>query len=405
MATRKSLPIIFSLLDTPAFGGAEQYIVGHLKYLAALGYPIVLATNNPTVAEEVRKRVDPRQYPQFAIVRAPYLLDAIGNWKGLTKYFASLPWACSWFVWKLWQLRRQSDAGVVCLFLGFSDRLTFSPFVHLPSLRSPVIWIEIGPLEPTFKKNWDFPQLLYQFTRWSADSFVTTSKFTLESMVRTGQISRSNITLVYPGVTPFSAERITKFRAIGRQEKKRRGLDGKKIVTFVGRLASENEVELVIEAVATLGDKSVKLLIIGDGPERNRFEARAKQLGIASQTHFTGFVSEETKYGLLAVSDVFTFTRAWELDGFGMTTIEAMSLGVPVITSNFGPQIEIVQNHQSGLLFKPHDSADLAKKICELLTNPALRKKIGTAGKKRVAFFDEKKYWQKMASVVNAAHG
>src|SRR5579859_3630095 len=159
MASTSRVPrVIFSLLDTPAFGGAEQYMFSQLSFLSKHGYSVVLATNNEAVKKEILSRLSVGEQRNFQVITAPYRLDAIGNWKGLLKYFLAAPVGITWCVWILFSLKKRFG-NVVCLFPGWSDRVTFSPFVKL--LRVPLIWIEIGPLKPVFQRNWGFPKLLY----------------------------------------------------------------------------------------------------------------------------------------------------------------------------------------------------------------------------------------------------
>ncbi len=376
---------VFSLLDTPAFGGAEQYMLAHLYYLAEHGYHVVLATNNQAVKDRVIQENKTRKSQKQALVEcihAPYRLDAIGNWKGLVKYFLSLPHSL-WWLWQTLTHLKESYSQTIAVLPGFTDRLTFSPLIKW--FGFPLIWIEIGPLEPTFKKTWGFPKLLYRLTQKYPDHFTTTSKFTLESMVKTGGIKKSDITLVYPGIPLFSDAQIKRFQKQGAILRQNAKLTNATIITFTGRLASENEVQLVIEAFAKLKASSKKyprlqLLIIGDGPEKLYYQNLAKKLKIEDKVLFTGFVSEEDKFSWLATTDIFVFTRAWDLDGFGMTTIEAMTVGTPVITSDFGPQREIIDHRVTGLRFKPHNSTDLAKQLATLLSDSRLRTKLSQAG-------------------------
>lgn|GEM_PF-1625302 len=382
--TSQQQPIIFSLLDTPAFGGAEQYLLAHLFYLSNHGYSVTLATNCAAVKERVTKQNQLlRGQKQLGIscINAPYRLDAIGNWKGLLKYFAALPWSIFWLI-KTVSIHKQ-DGQVIALLPGFSDRLSFSPFLRM--LGCIVLWIEIGPLEPTFRKNWGFPKVLYRLTQWSAHQFVTTSRFTLQSMISVGKIALQDITLVYPGISPVSPSQLKKYQAAGKLLRQQHQLQKKRIVAFTGRLASENQVELVIQAMAKIlnqctSQKKPQLLIIGDGPEKEQYQQLVQKLGISNQVTFTGFISETEKFAWLATCDVFVFTRAWSLDGFGMTTIEAMSVKLPVITPAFGPQLEIVTNNLNGVQFQPNNFHDLAQKISQLLHQTALRHKLALNG-------------------------
>ena len=101
--------VIFSLLDSPSFGGAEQYVFGHLRFLNRNGFNILLATNNETVKKEFLKRLRPKDRKTFVIKRLPYKLDAIGNLRGLIKFFLSLPKATLWCFLTLKRLKKDSQ--------------------------------------------------------------------------------------------------------------------------------------------------------------------------------------------------------------------------------------------------------------------------------------------------------
>jgi glycosyltransferase involved in cell wall biosynthesis len=104
---------------------------------------------------------------------------------------------------------------------------------------------------------------------------------------------------------------------------------------------------------------------------------------------------------MLSASTAFIFPRAWELDGFGMTTIEAMALGVPIVTTNFGPQIEIVKDGIDGFRYKPHDSNDLAKKLEQIVTlSAAKRNSMKKASLERVKAFADNISHQKMLEII-----
>lgn len=381
-----SKPTILTLLDTPAFGGAEQYVLDSSYILNKNGHKIIIFTNNTHVTTRYLEFIQKNKLKNFEIRTLPYLLDAIGNWKGLLKFFYHAPKACVWF-YKTLQKINHDEPHVVCWFAGFSDRLLFSPIVK--ALKGKLIWIEIGPLLPVFNRNWGFPKLLYMLTKRFADHHTTTSKYTLQTMIKNGGINKKNITLVYPGVATFSEQEIKTYKKLGkiwRKKKLQEGNNSKRIlVGFVGRLATENEVDVLINAIAKIKQSTtypIHLVIIGDGPEKNNYQQLVKELGIWENVIFTGFVSSKEKFSILASCELFVFSRAWSWDGFGITTIEALTLGIPVISSNFGPQKEIVTHKKNGLLFKPKNSDDLAKKILFLAKSKKLRNYYGKIGQK-----------------------
>lgn len=393
-------PVIFSLLDSPAFGGAEQYLWAHLEHLNRQGHPVVVASNNQQVKTIFHARIKQLRLSNFHVIEAPYLLDAIGNWKGLIKFFWALPGAL-WWCWHQLRHLKKVHNSVICYWAGFTDRLVFSPLAEWLGCR--LIWIEIGPLEPTFAKNWGFPRWLYRQVHQLPDHLVTTSLFTKKSMVRAG-LPANQITLIYPNVTWPSTPQRTNWRRQGRAWLAEHRLSTKTVVAWVGRLARENELEVLLQAVAQLKQQAtlgkIHVVVIGDGPERDYYQHLATHLGIKDHLTWAGFVSETEKYSLLAASDLFVFTRAWELDGFGMTTIEAMSVGLPVITSRFGPQLEVVDGQSNGLLFTPHTAKSLAKQLKLLATDSQLRRRFSAQNRQTLHPFLAKASLAKLDQVI-----
>ncbi len=400
MAQAKSA--IFSLLDTPAFGGAEQYMFSHLYNLSQQGYHIILATNNPQVDKEISSRLTSADREKFHIIEAPYRLDAIGNWKGLVKFFISLPYALFWCASTLRALKQQYGE-VLCLWPGFSDRLVFSHLVKMFSC--PLLWIEIGPLEPTFKKNFGFPKLLYRLSEKLPDHVITTSLFTKASILTNSSIKSDAITLIYPSIHIFSERQLREYRKLSENLMKNIQVDDKKVIVTMARLAHENEIANVISAYATFLSKANHadsiLVIIGDGPQRTELIQLVKRLKLNDRIRFTGFVTEQEKLGILLRAEFFIFPRAWELDGFGMTTIEAMSVGLPVLTTDFGPQIEIVSQNQEGFRYLPHNSDSLAEYISKMMSlDSSNYKKMKQSAQKRADYFSDRRFHKIMLSTI-----
>lgn len=387
--------VIFSLLDSPAFGGAEKYIFLNLKFLNKNGYEIVLATNNEKVKNEFLTRLTLKEQKTFKIVNAPYRLDAIGNLKGLIKYFLSIPKALVWCFFTIKNLKK-SYKNVICLWPGFSDRLSFSFIAYF--LNCNLIWIEFGPLTPVFKKNFGFPKVMYNLASYFPGVLITISNFTKNDIIRNSKFKSKDIKIIYPGIKIFTKEKIKKFKIRFSIWQKREKLENRKIICLMGRLAIESEIDLVLIAfsrvIKELRNQNIMLLIIGDGPDKKKYEDLSKNLKIESFIKFVGFVSEEEKNVLLSGCDFFIFPRAWELEGFGMTTIEAMSLGLPVLVPDFGPQREIVTDDKAGFKYSPHNSIDLSLKIIKML-NLNFKEKSNFINKslKKASNFSEKKMY------------
>jgi glycosyltransferase involved in cell wall biosynthesis len=127
----------------------------------------------------------------------------------------------------------------------------------------------------------------------------------------------------------------------------------------LGRLGFEKRVDLVIEAFAILKHRhpNYSLLIVGDGPADvvNQLKRLAEKV---PDIHFTGFLLGETKANVLASCDVFCSPSPYET--FGLTGVEAMASGVPVVTVNSGGVSEYMLDGINGYLVPPNDVQRLA---------------------------------------------
>lgn len=148
------------------------------------------------------------------------------------------------------------------------------------------------------------------------------------------------------------------------------GISGCPVVLSLGRIAKEKSIDVVIKALPSLLQKlpSVKLVIVGDGPERETLEALVGTLGIQQSVVFTGAKpwTEIGKYYQLG--DVFVSASVTETQG--LTFIEAMAAGVPVVAKNDECIEGVVIDGKTGLLF--NDNEELSHKLYTVLTNQTL---------------------------------
>lgn len=131
---------------------------------------------------------------------------------------------------------------------------------------------------------------------------------------------------------------------------------------MVSRFASSKDQETVIRAMKQL-DNGVILYLVGDGENRARCESLAKELGVSEQVSFLGSRSDVLE--LIASSYIGIQSSNWE--GFGLTAVELMAAGKPVIASDVDGLKQVVEG--AGLIFKKGDSEDLAMKISLLLND------------------------------------
>lgn len=165
---------------------------------------------------------------------------------------------------------------------------------------------------------------------------------------------------------------------------------GKNTLIAVGRLGREKGFAYLLRTVSLLSSEGIdcKLVILGEGKERENLLGLAKKLGIEEKVCLAGFQSNPYKY--LSRSTIFVLSSLYE--GFPNVLLEAMALGVPSIATRCqtGPE-EIVTDGIDGLLVPPADEKALADAVRRLLLDEDLRKRLGEAGEKRAEDFSSDK--------------
>jgi glycosyltransferase involved in cell wall biosynthesis len=156
-------------------------------------------------------------------------------------------------------------------------------------------------------------------------------------------------------------------------------------IVSVARLRRPKDVMTLVRAVAMLEPGSVRALVVGDGPQRAELAAEIGRLRAERAVELLGERDDVAE--LLAGADVFVLSSASE--GMPMCVLEAMAAALPVIASAVGGVPEIVRDGETGVLVPPGQPRALAVAIGALAADPALRRRLGEAGRRRVeADFD-----------------
>lgn len=160
-------------------------------------------------------------------------------------------------------------------------------------------------------------------------------------------------------------------------------------VITIARLIKWKCIDRIIQVISSLSD--VRLVIVGDGEERNFLEQFALELKINSRIIFTGQIPSYEVRQYLRASDIFVLNSTYE--GLPHIVLEAMSSGIPVIATDVGGTGEIVQNGVNGILIPPRNNDALKTAIVELIQNPDKRKQFAEAGYKTI---EEKFRWENL---------
>ena len=156
----------------------------------------------------------------------------------------------------------------------------------------------------------------------------------------------------------------------------------KVIVGVASRLAPVKGIVHLVDALALVARShpQIEVVIAGDGPERPRIEAAARNAHLEDRVHFTGWVDDIA--GLMREWDIYAQPSLAE--GLGIAALEAMSTGLPVVASDVGGLREIVIDGETGYLVPVKDSRALGQRIAQLADDAALRERMGTAARSRV---------------------
>ena len=171
---------------------------------------------------------------------------------------------------------------------------------------------------------------------------------------------------------------LRRFGAGARSEALRESLGvrpGERMLLFVSRLAKEKNVDLLIDALAEC-TVPLRLVIAGDGPEREALEARAAALGVRSRINFIGEVERETLPDLYASADAFVFASVTETQG--LVLAEAMAAGSPVLAPD-APQLREVLGEGGRLIEPTPRSFARAMSQVPAVPDPAVRAKARAA--------------------------
>jgi glycosyltransferase involved in cell wall biosynthesis len=153
-------------------------------------------------------------------------------------------------------------------------------------------------------------------------------------------------------------------------------------VGWIGRMTAVKRTDDVLVAFRRLRERGVDacLCMVGDGPDRAQLERRAHDLGIVKDTLFLGYQEDVAPF--YAAFDALVLPSSNE--GTPVSAIEALAAGRPVVATRVGGVPDVVQEGEDGFLVEPGATDELADRLAELAGDPALRERMGEAGRARV---------------------
>lgn len=174
--------------------------------------------------------------------------------------------------------------------------------------------------------------------------------------------------------------RLSEFRLLTETERSalrsRYKLGQGQAILFVGRLSKEKGLPLLLQVMALVVERlpKAKLLLVGDGPQKEELKRLAKRLGIEENVFFTGFMAREKilSEGLYSACDLFLTVSKFET--FGLTVLEAMGSGLPIVTVESQGASELVEGN--GFVCSD-DKIDIAENVIKILTDVEMARRFG----------------------------
>ncbi|GAB4537266.1 MAG: glycosyltransferase family 4 protein [Pleurocapsa sp.] len=200
------------------------------------------------------------------------------------------------------------------------------------------------------------------------------------------------IDVVYNGIRSEKKDHSEDFNRLA--FRRRFAADDEKIVYYVGRMAHEKGVSVLLSAapkvLSGMNDKA-KFVIIGGG-NTDRFKAQAWHLGIWDRCYFTGFMSDTDLDKFQTIADCAVFPSLYE--PFGIVALESFAARVPVVVSNTGGLPEVVQHNKTGIVTYANNIDSLTWGILEVLKNPEYARRLVNNAYNSLAIYFS---WDKLA--------
>jgi len=257
----------------------------------------------------------------------------------------------------------------------------YSPFVYgriaaMWNRRLRIVYTEHGRLSdapPSWKRRLVNP-LLSRF-----DGSIVAVSHELRDYMIESRFPRERVRVIHNGIEPAAA-------ASPLDRRKARlllGLDERAfVVTTVARLDPVKDLVTLLDAFAIVRKRApgAQLVIVGDGPERQRLEARASHDDLAGSVRITGYRSDVR--ALLPAADVYASSSISE--GVSITILEAMATGIPVVATAVGGTPEILSDGTGGILVPSRDPARMAAAIVSLAEDHRRRGALAAAARRRL---------------------
>ncbi len=374
MHTDQAVHIVLSENVPPTWGGVARVAFNVCVVLAEAGLPTVLCGFDRYVADPLYRgqKFSVLPIPSRGWKMAKDLTMALLLWR-ISRRYRGRPIVLYALTWKLARIAR-----FFCARRGW--RLVV--FAHGLEVTKQLT----GNANPSMARVFQAADLCLGVSRYTAE--VLTAIGVPEHKVRVLNNSVDTAEF-YPCTDPAESDAVRSLRA--------RIIDDGVIILTLARVIQRKGQDSVIQALSRLRQRlpadapHVRYVVAGRGPEAElmRLKALAQQLGVSDQVIFWGYVPAEQMRAFYNACDIYVMNsriidRNQDVEGFGITFLEASACGKPVIGGRSGGIPDAVADGVSGYLVDPEDIDTLTEQLYQLITDPELRRTLGANGLRRV---------------------
>ena len=342
--------------EHPEAGGAERYLLEVGRRLLKAGHTVHWLTAS-----------FPNAAPETVIDGMP--ITRVGN---RVTVYAAIPWTF---------LRRFRTT-----FDGIVDAENGIPFFSPLYAKAPIVCLMFHVHQRVFERHLPFPaSAIFKWLEssfmpfvYGRSRFVAISSDTKNELAELG-VPPGRITLAYSGYQETL-------------------VPGPKATTptmiYLGRLKKYKRIDLILNALVGIRKKvpGVKLVIAGTGDQESSLRRLSETLGVSASVSFEGFVSEDRKAELF--SNAWVFVMASEMEGWGLTIIEANACGTPAVAVSVPGVREAIVHDESGILV--HNATEFEAALVRVLTDRALRERLAAGGLRRAAEYT----WERTSEAI-----
>jgi len=369
---------ILLIRTATAVSGAEIYnlnlIKGFRKYYPSYSFSYI--TNLQAFADRLEEiGIEGKVIPIFN--------EEIGTKRGLLRLLKIFPIYLYSYLKSIRNINRKQKIDLI-LMQSTTEKLSLTFFLSLFNYK--LIWLQNSLFFYYPSSKYVF--YLYKYLHIFSEKIIAVSEGVKEDLLE-GRINEKNIKCIKTGYdTADVFSRIQDLKPILIESNIQ---DNPFTVGYFGTITFGKGIRDFMNICKFIHKNmpSTKFLVIGDGPKINWLKKKAKISGLSQSFSFTGY--QKIIWPYIKNIDVFLFPT--HAEGMPLSVLEAMLTKVPIVARDIGGNRELIVHGKTGYLFKNESEEQIADMVIELLQNPAKRKRMGEAARKRVQKYFSLKRW------------